>query len=353
MDKPPMLLAAYREKRRFGRTPEAEPPMTGGRRAPLPRSIEPQLATLVPRPPRGGGWVHEVKLDGYRLLVRLDGGQPRMYTRNDKDWTARFPALAEVLGAIEARQAWLDGEAVMLDARGVSSFEALQAAIAARETARAGDVAFDLLYLDGSDLRDLPLVERKSRLRRLIRPAGRLLHYSEHAEGNGDAALRSACDRGLEGVVSKLRNAPYVSGRSQSWLKIKCGARQEFVIVGFADSDKRADLAALLLGVHDERGRLVYAGRVGTGFTEATRTSLRARLEKLERRRPPVDEPPSDAQARRVRWVHPELVAEVAFTSWTRDGLLRHPSFHGLREDKRAGVVVREKSPASSRTSRR
>ena len=313
----------------------------------LPAWVAPQLATLVSGPPPGDDWVHEIKLDGYRILLRAERGRVKLLTRNRQDWTARFPAVAEAAAALPVKEALLDGEIVALDRAGVSSFQALQQADQLETGRTLVYVAFDLLFLDGSDLRPLPLVERKARLARLLKGRRGRLRYSEHFDLPGQRVFDRACRLGLEGIIAKQKNAPYTSGRGQAWLKVKCVARQELVIGGYTDPDgARAEFGSLLLGVHDRDGRLVYAGRVGTGFDHATLKNLGARLRKLERRASPFSADGPGPPARGAHWVKPELVAEVAFTEWTRDGLLRHPAFQGLREDKPAARIVRETSRA-------
>ena len=313
----------------------------------LPAWVAPQLATLVSGPPPGDDWVHEIKLDGYRILLRVERGRVKLLTRNRQDWTARFPAVAEAAAVLPVKEALLDGEIVALDRAGVSSFQALQQADQLETGRTLVYVAFDLLFLDGSDLRPLPLVERKARLARLLKGRRGRLRYSEHFDLPGQRVLDRACRLGLEGIIAKQKTAPYASGRGQAWLKVKCVARQELVIGGYTDPDgARAEFGSLLLGVHDRDGRLVYAGRVGTGFDHATLRSLGARLRKLERRGSPFAADGPRPPARGAHWVKPELVAEVAFTEWTRDGLLRHPAFQGLREDKPAAQIVRETSRA-------
>jgi bifunctional non-homologous end joining protein LigD len=313
----------------------------------LPAWVAPQLATLVSGPPPGDDWVHEIKLDGYRILLRVERGRVKLLTRNRQDWTARFPAVAEAAAALPVKEALLDGEIVALDRAGVSSFQALQQADQLETGRTLVYVAFDLLFLDGTDLRPLPLVERKARLARLLKGRRGRLRYSEHFDLPGQRVFDRACRLGLEGIIAKQKNAPYTSGRGQAWLKVKCVARQELVIGGYTDPDgARAEFGSLLLGVHDRDGRLVYAGRVGTGFDHATLKNLGARLRKLERRGSPFAADGPRPPARGAHWVKPELVAEVAFTEWTRDGLLRHPAFQGLREDKPAARIVRETSRA-------
>ena len=310
----------------------------------LPAWVAPQLATLVSGPPPGDGWVHEIKLDGYRILLRIERGRVKLLTRNRQDWTARFPAVAEAAAALPVKEALLDGEIVALDRAGVSSFQALQQADQLEAGRSLVYVAFDLLFLDGRDLRPLPLLERKARLARLLKGRRGRLRYAEHFDTPGQRVFDRACRLGLEGIIAKQKSASYRSGRGAAWLKVKCVARQELVIGGYTDPDgARAEFGSLLLGVHDRDGRLVYAGRVGTGFDQATLERLGARLRKLERRDSPFT-PHGPRPPARAHWVKPELVAEVAFTEWTRDGLLRHPAFQGLREDKPASQIVREAS---------
>jgi bifunctional non-homologous end joining protein LigD len=311
----------------------------------LPAWVAPQLATLVSAPPVGDEWVHEVKLDGYRMLARIDRGRARLLTRNRQDWTDHFTSVAEAAAALPVKEALLDGEIVVFDAAGVSSFQAVQQAA---ESGRALTyVAFDLLFVDGRDLRGEPLIARKKALARLLRGRRGGLRYSEHFDAPGQSVYERACKMALEGIVCKRKDAPYVSGRGSSWLKVKCMARQEFVIGGFTDPEgARADFGSLLLGVHEPDGRLVYAGKVGTGFTNATLATLGQRLRRLEQRTSPFAPDGPRPPARGAHWVKPTLVGEVTFTEWTRDGLLRHPSFQGLRDDKPAGQVVRERSHA-------
>jgi bifunctional non-homologous end joining protein LigD len=340
------------EKPRQRRRPAGKGPEAAGGRdakkpaAPVPPTVPLTLATPAPEPPAGGDWLHEIKYDGYRIAARADDGI-QLFSRNGLDWTHRFPAVAEALAGLPVSGTWLDGEAVVFDERGVSDFGALQRALREGRSNDVTYVAFDLLFDDGEDLRELPLAERKRRLERLLRRGGHGLHdavrYGDHIEGQGDAVFEEACAQGLEGLVSKRVDGPYAGRRTRSWLKAKCGRRQEFVVGGFTDpSGARRGLGALLLGVHDEEGALRYAGRVGSGFDDATLALLAKRLRALERRTPPFADPPRGAQARGVHWASPSLVAEVTFTEWTGDGQLRHPVFKGLREDKPAAEVVRE-----------
>ena len=318
---------------RSGTPPPGEPSTVGGaREAPIPRRPSPQLATLVKTPPSGEGWLHEPKLDGYRLLVRIEDGEITSLTRAGNDWTDRFPGIAEAAARLRCQSAILDGEAVILDRRGISRFESLQRAISAGG-ADVLLVAFDLLYLDGWDLRGAALRDRKALLRPLVAGAG-MIRFGEHFAGAGEAFFREACDLGLEGVVSKRAESTYEGKRSRRWLKSKCAIRATLPIVGFSEpSGSRPGLGALLLGSRDAPGQpLRYAGKVGTGFSDATLVQLRARLERLERPTAAVSDPPRGAKVRGVHWIEPELSAEVELAEWTKQGIMRHPRFVGLAE---------------------
>ena len=323
--------------------------LAGARRGPLPAFVAPQLATLVAEAPRDAGWLHELKLDGYRALCRIEGGRARLLTRRENDWTSQFARVASAAAFVPAEAALLDGEVVWMGDDGRTDFQALQRALGAERDDRLFYFAFDLLHLDGFDLRRAPLAERKEALRALLAAApdeAAAIRFSDHVEGDGVPFLRQACRHRLEGIISKRRDAPYQERRTRDWLKIKCSAEQELVIVGYTEpAGSRQGLGALLLGVH-EGAELRHAGKVGTGFDEATLRDLLRRLQALERPTPPVVNPPRGAKARGVHWVEPELVAQVSFTDWTEDGVLRHPSFKGLREDKDPHEVVREAASA-------
>ena len=324
----------------------------------LPKFIAPQLATLVNAVPEGQNWLHELKLDGYRILCRVDNGRVFLLTRNAQDWTSRFGALARAAEKLGTRQALLDGEVVAADDKGKYSFQLLQNSLRRGDSADLAYYAFDLLYLDGHDLRAAPLLERKESLQRLLSSnrkarTASALRYSEHWIGQGSRLFHKACEMGIEGIISKRVAAPYRSGRGQDWLKIKCSKNQEFVIGGFTDpAGARVGFGALLLGVHDESGSLRYVGRVGTGFNDITLHDLRARLDKLKRESAPFVNPPKGAEAKGAHWVEPTLVGEVVFTEWTSDGFLRHPSFKGLREDKPATQVEHEVAAPLPRSAR-
>ncbi len=301
------------------------------------------LATLETAPPEGPGWIHEEKLDGYRIEAVRAGSAVRLFSRNRKDWTSRFPGVAEAVALLPVRSAVLDGEVVALDHEGVTSFQRLQQSLELHEIRNVRYHTFDLLALDGIDLRELPLAVRRSFLLELLQGAGKqsvLRATREFDPRRGDPLLQ-ACGLGIEGVVSKRVDTSYPRGRSPWWIKSKCGRRQEFVIVGYTDPQgSRSHFGALLLGVYDG-GTLRYAGKVGTGFDLVTLTSIVKALRPLEIRDTPVVSPVSIPRAG-LHWVQPQLVAEIAFTEWTEDGVLRHPVFKGLRLDKPPRAVRRE-----------
>lgn len=310
-----------------------------------PPQLAPALATLVETAPAGPAWLHEVKYDGYRLLARIDGDDLRLLTRRGEDWSPRFPWLVEALRArVPLDRALLDGELVHLGADGITRFGELQRALSEGRHDPLVYFAFDLLHLQGIDLRPLPLDQRKQLLAELlpVQPRPGRVRLSEHILGQGAPLLERACRLGLEGVISKRRDAPYRSGRHRDWLKIKCGQRQEAVIGGFnpARSGGRK-LGALLLGVYDDAGALIYCGKVGSGLDFAGAAALRERLEPLITRDSPFERrPPVGAH---TRFVRPAVVAELSFSGWTRDGRMRHPVFEGLREDRRPAEVHRER----------
>jgi len=306
----------------------------------FPKFREPQKATLVDSVPAGAAWLHEMKYDGYRCLLALAGGRARIYTRKGLDWTDKFPEIAEAAGAIDCDSALLDGEIVALDEKGNTGFSALQQAIS--EGGRGLTLfLFDALEIDGEKLERKSNLERKQRLASLIgegRPP--FLLYADHILGKGEQLFDAMCEAGQEGVISKRADAPYRHARTKNWLKVKCTRRQEFVILGWSESDKKGrGFRALLLGVHED-GKLRYAGKVGTGFSMAVQHDLRARLDKLAAAKPSAEVP--RAEARGAHWVKPELVAEIAFAEFTADKVVRHASFLGLRGDKQAKEVVAE-----------
>lgn len=318
--------------------------LPGARKAAMPEFVPPQLATLIDKPPSGDEWLHELKFDGYRLLCHLEGRQIRFWTRNRKDWTAKFANVGKAIKSLPVKTAIFDGEIVALDSAGRASFQRLQQSINKGGGSALIFHIFDLIYIEGFNLTRCPLHARKRVLAELLGPFGDagLLRYSDHIEGNGARFFKEACKLGLEGIVSKLANSTYESTRSRSWLKIKCIRRQEFVIAGYTLSDKGIPFSSLILGFYD-RGKLIYAGRAGTGYTNAMRVDLKKKLDRIAVDKRPFAEIPKDPGLRRAVWTEPKLVGEVAFTEWTDEGIIRHPSFQGLREDKKPTDVVREK----------
>lgn len=317
--------------------------LIGARRAKTPPKISPQLATAAAQAPVGDEWLHEIKFDGYRMLARLRNGKVELRSRNDLDWTKKFPEIAAALARLPATQALLDGEVVHFTESGVTSFSALQNDLSEGTTLRLVYMAFDLLYRDGWDLSGTALEDRKGALAALLASSpSPTVRYSDHQIGKGPEFFAATCRLGLEGIVSKRRDAPYRPGRSAAWIKVKCGEREEFVVVGFTEATGvRSGFGALLVAYHTPRGKLVYAGRVGTGFTGKVLTALREQLERLERKQPTVTLP-KGLSSRGIYWVEPKLVAEVRFTEWTRDAILREPSYVGIREDKSPAEVVLE-----------
>jgi bifunctional non-homologous end joining protein LigD len=293
---------------------------------------EPQLPTLVARPPEGGDWLHELKLDGYRLLIRLRGGKAEVYTRGGQNWTDRFRVIVRAIEELPVDDAVIDGEVVAPDAKGRASFSALQRAIDG-DPQRLHFYAFDLLQAHGIDLRALPLRERKNILRRLLPAEPGRIRYNDHVVALGGQVYRHACELEVEGIVSKRADAPYRSGRGRDWLKLKCLGREEFAVGGYITRG-RNPLASLLLGRFDG-DKLIYVGRVGTGFDDDDFKVLCKRLKKLECMDSPFagSRPPLSA-GDRVHWVKPALLVEVKFSEWTADNILRHASFQGIREDK-------------------
>lgn len=338
-------------------TPKHPPDrIPGGRKGPMPVDLKPQLATPTAAAPAGPDWLHEIKHDGYRLFADIERGKVRLVTRNGLDWTDKFPELARAFGQLPVDTALIDGELVQLAADGTTNFSGLQDAIATGKSGALNFFAFDLLYRDGWNLTGATLENRKAALTDIIpRDAAGILRYSDHQEGQGPAVLRQASGLGLEGIVSKRRDATYRPGRGGSWLKVKCRNRQEVVVIAFTDPEgKREGFGALLAGYYDPTGTLRYAGRVGTGFSAARLTGLRKRLDSLVVKDPPVVLP-KEAPRKGVHWVRPELVAEVEFAGWTADAILRHASFQGLREDKSPREVVYDPNnpPAAERPTTR
>ena len=314
---------------------------TRAKKSELPQFIAPQLATLVTAPPTSGKWVYEVKHDGYRMLSRIENGEARLFTRSGKDWTAKLPHLAAALAKLKLQGAWLDGEIVVPGSDGRSSFQALQNAFEAGRDAGIVYYVFDAPFLDGHDQTRLPLAERKKRLKRKVKFSERI-RLSEHLQGEASEVLAQACKLGLEGLIGKQADSVYMSGRSRSWIKLKCRQRQDFVIGGYtAPGGSRTGFGALLVGLYDRAGKLQYAGKVGTGFDERLLQSMTRSLAALKKSDPSFENPPREKGA---TWVRPTLVAEVSYAEKTNDGILRQASFMGLREDMPAKSVGEERA---------
>jgi bifunctional non-homologous end joining protein LigD len=316
---------------------------------PLPGFIEPCLATLADKAPDSDNWIHELKFDGYRLQAHIDNGKVRLLTRKGLDWTAKFGTTAAALARLPVSNAIIDGELVVEGPDGISSFSLLQQALKRGDDAAMVYYLFDLLHLDGRDLRREPLEVRKAALQKLLGRKTKTgpLRFSDSVAGKGSDVHKAACRMGLEGIVSKLRAAPYRSGRGTDWLKIKCRDRQELVIGGYTKSTADAQaIGALVLGYY-EGDALIYAGRCGTGYTHALARDLYRKLKAIERKATPFAKVrPEERGKNGATWVEPTLVAEVDFHGWTHDGHVRQASFQGLREDKKPRDVVRERKQA-------
>ncbi|WP_108460953.1 DNA ligase D [Devosia naphthalenivorans] len=325
------------------------PAKRGATAKPFPKYRSPQLATLATEVPESSGWLFEMKYDGYRCLAAISGDQVKLYTRTGKDWTDKFAAIVPPLTRITKGTALIDGELCAFDSKGRADFSTLK-----DHLSNGGPLtyfAFDLIEQDGADLVRLPLVERKARLEKLLGKIEQssLVQFSAHVTGNGQKVFDAVCREGHEGIIAKNANAPYRNERTRDWLKIKCAKRQEFVIAGWTPSTKRKHFASLLLGTWED-GKLVYRGRVGTGFNQKSAEDLQERLDDLARKTSPFSAVPRPV-ARTSKWVSPELVAEIGFTEFTPDGVLRHPSFLALREDKPAPEVKLEEPVAPSKAS--
>lgn len=333
--------------------------LDGARRAKLPGRFQPQLATLAHKVPSRGDWLYEIKLDGYRLLARCERGELRLLTRNGKDWTGRFPELAAALEALPVKSALLDGEVVAMGRDGISRFGQLQEALARGQSADLIYQVFDLPYLGGYDLTAVPLLERKRALQGVLTSSGLTdrVRYCDHMQAQGSAFYEHACQLGLEGIICKRADSHYQQKRSRTWLKVKCVTQEEFVVGGYSEpSGARIGFGALLIGAYGEEG-LVYAGRVGSGFSQRQLDQLSEMLQSLESDQSPFCGTVPDRRA--VHWVQPRLVVDVEFAERTRDGRPRHPVFRGLREDRepeeirlageRKAAAIREPAPRPRR----
>ncbi|MBP5954401.1 DNA ligase D [Pseudomonas anatoliensis] len=320
--------------------------LAGAHKAKIPAQLKPELATLVDSAP-AGEWSYEIKFDGYRIMARIDHDQVQLFTRNGHDWTHKLPKQAEAIAALGLESAWLDGEMVVANEQGVPDFQALQNAFDSGKSTNILYYLFDLPYLNGVDLREVAVEERRAALSTVLGAHEQpLLRFSEAFDETPDALLNSACQMQMEGLIGKRLGSPYVSRRSGDWIKLKCKHRQEFVIVGYTDpKGARSAFGALLLGLHDrDSGELRYAGKVGTGFNETTLKSILAQLKPLQVKTAAVVNPPSGFEAKGVHWLKPKLLAEVAFAEMTKDGSVRHAVFHGLRDDKPAKDITEERA---------
>jgi bifunctional non-homologous end joining protein LigD len=312
-------------------------------KAELPATLTPELATLVDKPPATPeDWVFEIKFDGYRILARVEGKDLKLFTRNGNDWTSKLGVLHKALLKMKLPDGWYDGEIVVHDENGRPNFGMLQLAFDGSETAEIVYFLFDAPYLNGYDMRDVPLDARRAALKAVLDKApSEVVRFSEQFGTDPEELVAAACKLGLEGVIGKRRDSRYVQRRSSDWIKLKCGQRQEFVIGGYTDPQgARTGIGALLLGTYDKNGVLQYAGNVGTGFNEASLRDLTARLAKLDTDESPF--PPKAVAGRKHHWVKPKLIAEVSFAEWTSSGSVRHAVFQGLRDDKPPKGIGRE-----------
>ena len=333
------------EKATAARKKPGHTQLVSARSSTLPDSLKPELATLVDCAPEGD-WRYEIKFDGYRIMAKVGDGKVQLFTRNGHDWTHKLPRQAEAIASLALESAWLDGEMVVANAQGVPDFQALQNAF---EQGRSGNIVyylFDLPFLNGMDLREVPLEQRREALSKVLeRSEDEVLKFSDDFAETPAALLNSACQMQMEGLIGKRVGSPYVSRRSGDWIKLKCKRRQEFVIVGFTDpKGSRSKFGALLLGLHDaDSGELKYSGKVGTGFNQVTLATIYAQLTPLETKKPAVVNPPTGADAKDVHWLKPSLLAEVAFAEITHEGSVRHAVFQGLRNDKPAKSITEER----------
>ena len=333
---------AAEEAARLARARQPDAPAEGAVCRAMPTNQAPQLCSLADEPPEGSAWLSEIKLDGYRFLAAVEDGRVRLLTRNGHDWANRMPSIATAFKSLPVKSAMLDGELVSLAADGVSSFHGLQAALKDGRDDTLTFYAFDLLHLDGWDLRGCSLIERKRILAGLADWTG-MLRYSDHHVGDTHAMLKGACQMKLEGIICKKSDGLYRSGRGADWVKVKCSGREEFVVLGWtAPNGSRLGIGALQVGYRDPSGNLQYAGAVGTGFNDKVLKALHERFRSMALAEPPSDlmvsGDPVDAT---TTWIRQELVAEVQYASWSGAGRVRHAVYLGLREDKEAREVVR------------
>lgn len=318
----------------------------------LPDMIRPQLATLVDRPPVGPGWSYEIKFDGYRMLCRIGNGSVTLFTRNGHDWTGRLPALAGALAALPVCEAWIDGEVVALNKADIPDFSALQNAFARRRTAGLTFFAFDMMFFDGRDLRQMRLNDRQTELQQLLSSVDDAhIRLSNTFTEGVESLLDSACRMGLEGLIGKRVDRPYTEGRSPDWIKLKCLQRQEFVVGGISSAGAATGIRSLLLGVYERDGGFRFAGSVKATLRPTQMRELHARLEPVDE--PPFFNPPKPEPGRTLIWMRPQAVVEVSFLEWTSSGEIRHGVLKALREDKKAGDVHEEKPVATQVTSSR
>lgn len=307
----------------------------------MPHSLYPELATLAEQPPTGNEWLHEIKFDGYRLLCFIKDKKIKFLTRNQKDWTEKFKQLQFEIKKLNLKSAILDGEVIAINKNKQSDFQLLSNSISKGKYILSYMI-FDLIYYQGNDLTHCTLEERKKLLRKLIPLNNNKLIFSNHIDGNnGDIFFKKACKKGLEGIISKNKKSPYISGRNRNWLKVKCSKRQEFLVIGFTPgSGSRHYFASLLLAVYGDKNTLVYCGKVGTGFNEISLKNIKKLLDKYKTNKAPFKVLPATLGP--VTWVLPRIIVEVEFTEWTHAGVLRHPSFKGLRNDKRPHEIIKE-----------
>lgn len=342
-------------KKPLEKTNKSKPARASTKPGSIPETFSPQLATLVSEPP-AGDWLYEIKFDGYRMLARVLNGEVKLFTRNGNDWTDRLPAQAKAIAALNLKDSWLDGEVVVLNDNGLPSFQALQNAFDSKVSTDIIFYLFDAPYLNNEDLRELPLEERRKKLKKIIpRSAKSPLRYSDTFDADHRSIIQSACAMSLEGVIGKRIGSPYVSRRSEEWIKLKCRLRQEFVIVGYTEPQgSRSGFGAILLAVHKalNSSELIYAGRVGTGFDNKRLADMHKKMKLLEQPTSPISTKLTGTQARGVHWVKPELIGEVEFAEWTSEGILRQASFISLRTDKPVKDIIREqpKSPTTKNT---